>query len=87
MGMEKYIPNRARFFVRKKYKTFSTEEIVALRSVNRILAESYDLAASFVRTINNRVVVGILIPLRNTLDYEGKSTAVKLHWQTMGIYQ
>jgi hypothetical protein len=28
MGMEKYTPNRARFFVRKKYTTFSTEQIV-----------------------------------------------------------
>jgi hypothetical protein len=30
MGMEKYTPNRVRFFVRKKYATFSTERIVAL---------------------------------------------------------
>jgi hypothetical protein len=36
MGMEKYTPNRARFFVRKKYTTISTERIVALRSVNKM---------------------------------------------------
>jgi hypothetical protein len=46
MGMEKYTPFRARFFVRKKYTTFSTERIVALRSVNKIFQESYDFAAS-----------------------------------------
>jgi hypothetical protein len=36
MGMEKYngTPNRARVFVCKKYTTFSTERIVALRSVS-----------------------------------------------------
>jgi hypothetical protein len=33
--------------VRKKYTTFSTEGIVALRSVNKIFPESYDIAASF----------------------------------------
>jgi hypothetical protein len=32
--------------VRKKYTTFTTERIVALRSVNKILPESYDFAAS-----------------------------------------
>jgi hypothetical protein len=46
MGMEKYTPYRARFFVRKKYTTFSTERIVALRSVNKIFPESYDFAAN-----------------------------------------
>jgi hypothetical protein len=51
MGMEKYTPNRARFFVRKKYTTFSTVRIVALRSVNKIFTESYDFAARlFTRT-------------------------------------
>jgi hypothetical protein len=45
MVMEKYTPNRARFFVRKKYTTFSTIRIVALRSVNKIFPESYDIAA------------------------------------------
>jgi hypothetical protein len=45
MGMEKYTPNRARFFVRKKYTIFSTVRIVALRSVNKIFPESYDFAA------------------------------------------
>jgi hypothetical protein len=45
MGMEKYTPNRARFFVRKKYTTFSTVRIVALRSVKKIFPESYDIAA------------------------------------------
>jgi hypothetical protein len=41
--MEKYIPQT----VRKKYTTFSTERIVALRSVDKIFAESYmyDIAA------------------------------------------
>jgi hypothetical protein len=34
MGMEEYTPNCARLLVRKKYSTFSTERIVALRSVN-----------------------------------------------------
>jgi hypothetical protein len=34
MGIEKYTPNRALFFVRKKYTTFSTVRILALRSVN-----------------------------------------------------
>jgi hypothetical protein len=45
MGMEKFITNRARFFVRKKYTTFSTVGIVALWSVNKIFPESYDFAA------------------------------------------
>jgi hypothetical protein len=45
MGMKKHTPNRARFFVRKKYTTFSSEQIVALRSVNKIFPESYDFAA------------------------------------------
>jgi hypothetical protein len=45
MEMEKYTPNRARFFVRKKYATFSTDRIVALRSVSKIFPESYDFAA------------------------------------------
>jgi hypothetical protein len=31
--------------VRKKYTTFSTEQIVALRSVNKIFPESYDFTA------------------------------------------
>jgi hypothetical protein len=44
----KNTPNRARFFVRKKYTTFSTDRIVALRS-NKIFPESYDFAASCVR--------------------------------------
>jgi hypothetical protein len=35
MGKEKYTPNRAHFFVRKKYTTFTTERIVALRSVKK----------------------------------------------------
>jgi hypothetical protein len=39
-------PNRARFFVRKKSTTFSTERIVPLRFVNKIFPESYDFAAS-----------------------------------------
>jgi hypothetical protein len=46
MGMDKYTPNRARFFVRKKYTTFNTERIVAIRSVNKIFPESYDFAGS-----------------------------------------
>ena len=46
MGMDKYTPNRARFFVCKKYTTFSTERVVALRSVNKIFSESYDFTAS-----------------------------------------
>jgi hypothetical protein len=45
MGMNKHTPNRARFFVRKKYTTFSTKRIVALRSVNKKFPESYDFAA------------------------------------------
>jgi hypothetical protein len=44
--MEKYTPNRVRFFMRKKYKTFSTVRIVALRSVNKIFQENYDFAAT-----------------------------------------
>jgi hypothetical protein len=32
--------------VRKKYTTFTTEQIVALRSVNKIFPESYDFAAT-----------------------------------------
>jgi hypothetical protein len=47
MGMEKYTPNCARFFVRKKYTTFCTVRIVALWSVNKIFPESYDFAAKF----------------------------------------
>jgi hypothetical protein len=31
--------------VRKKYTTFSTEQIVVIRSVNKIFPESYDIAA------------------------------------------
>jgi hypothetical protein len=45
MGVEKYTPNHARFFLRKKYTTFNTVRIVALRSVNKIFPESYDFAA------------------------------------------
>jgi hypothetical protein len=45
MGMKKNTPNCARFFVCKKYTTFSTERIVPLRSVNKIFPESYDFAA------------------------------------------
>jgi hypothetical protein len=45
MGMEKYAPNRARFFERKKYTTFCTERIVALWSVNKIFQDSYGFAA------------------------------------------
>ena len=45
MGKEKCTPNRARFFVRKKYTTFSTEQTVALRPVNKIFPESYNFAA------------------------------------------
>jgi hypothetical protein len=45
MGIEKYTPNRVRFFVCKKYTTFSAERIVALRSINKIFSESYDFAA------------------------------------------
>jgi hypothetical protein len=44
-GNGEIYPNRARFFVRKKYTTFSTVRIVALRSVNKIFPESYDFAA------------------------------------------
>jgi hypothetical protein len=40
MGKEKYIPQT----VRKTYTTFSTEQIVALRSFNKIFPESYDFA-------------------------------------------
>jgi hypothetical protein len=46
MAVEKYNPNRVRFFVRKKYTIFSSERIVALRSVNKIFPESYDFAAN-----------------------------------------
>jgi hypothetical protein len=42
MGMEKYNPNRVRFFVHKKYTTFSTERNVALWPVNNIFPKSYD---------------------------------------------
>jgi hypothetical protein len=45
MGMEKYTPNRARFFVRKKYTTLRTKRIIAIRSVNITFPESYDFAA------------------------------------------
>jgi hypothetical protein len=45
MGMEKYTLIHVRFFVRKKYTTFSTVRIIALRSVNKISLESYDIAA------------------------------------------
>jgi hypothetical protein len=48
MGMKKHTPNRARFFVRKKYTTFSTERIVAVLSVNKIFPESYEFTASTV---------------------------------------
>jgi hypothetical protein len=44
--MEKYTPNCARFFVRKKYTTFITAQIVALWSVHNIFPESYDFAAT-----------------------------------------
>jgi hypothetical protein len=39
-------PKSVRFFVRKKYTTFSTERIIALRYVNLIFPESYDFAAT-----------------------------------------
>jgi hypothetical protein len=57
MGMEKYTPNRARFFVRKKYITFSTVRIVALWSVNKIFPESYDFAAIRVIDMNNIIAM------------------------------
>ena len=42
------IPQTLRvFLVRKKYTTFSTVRIVALRSVNKIFPETYDFAATF----------------------------------------
>ena len=41
-----YTLNRAYFFVRKKYTTFSTERIVALRSLNKIFPESYNFTAN-----------------------------------------
>jgi hypothetical protein len=40
MGIWRNIPQT----VRKKYTTFSTERIVAIRSVSRISPESYDFA-------------------------------------------
>jgi hypothetical protein len=43
--MEKYAQNRTCVLVCKKYTTFSTERIVALRSVNNIFPDSYDFAA------------------------------------------
>jgi hypothetical protein len=43
MVMDKYTPNRARSFVRKKYTTFCTEQIVALRSVNIFLESDRQL--------------------------------------------
>jgi hypothetical protein len=47
MGIKKYTPDCARFFMRKKYTTFSTERIEALWSVNnKIFPESYDFAAN-----------------------------------------
>jgi hypothetical protein len=49
MGMEKYTPNRAHFFMCKKYTTFSTERIVALRSVDKIFLENYDFAAIHIK--------------------------------------
>jgi hypothetical protein len=52
MEMEKYTPNCARFFMRKKYTTFSTDRIVALRSVSKIFPESYDFAANNDMDIN-----------------------------------
>jgi hypothetical protein len=47
------IPQKCAFFVRKKYTTFSTEQIVALRSVNKIYQESYDFAANTWADISN----------------------------------
>jgi hypothetical protein len=46
MGMKKYTSNRAYFFVHKKYTTFSSERIVALRSVNKVSLESHDFPAN-----------------------------------------
>jgi hypothetical protein len=46
MGMEKYTSNRTRFFLCKKYTTFSAERIVAILSVNNFFLESYDFTAS-----------------------------------------
>jgi hypothetical protein len=59
MGMEKYTPNRARFFVLKKYTTFSTERIVALRSVNKIFPGSDDFAA---RTLSVYANIALTLP-------------------------
>jgi hypothetical protein len=41
MGMEKYTLNRARFFVRKKCTTFSTEQN------QQISPKGYDFAANY----------------------------------------
>jgi hypothetical protein len=57
MGMEKYTPNRARFFVRKLYTTFSIEQIVALRSVNKIFPESYDFAVNKLNILYNCIEI------------------------------
>jgi hypothetical protein len=57
MGMEKYTPIRAHFFMRKKYTTFSTERIVALPSVNKIFPESYDFAANFTVYTNGNAFI------------------------------
>jgi hypothetical protein len=38
--------------VRKNYTTFSTEQIMTLRSVNKIFPESYDFAASMYVSFN-----------------------------------
>jgi hypothetical protein len=51
MGKEKYTPNGARFFVRKKYTAFSTVRIIALRSVNKTFTESYDFAAIWIQEV------------------------------------
>jgi hypothetical protein len=78
MEMEKYTPNRAHFFMPKKYTTFSTEQIVALRSVNNISLESYDFAASFVFSISIKIYICNFsvhsIPQAPNSDYEYEYT-------------
>ena len=60
-GNRENTPNHALFFVRKKYTIFSTDRIVALRSVNKIFPER--------ATISQLTTYGSMIVCNYELDH------------------
>jgi hypothetical protein len=89
--MEKYTPNRARFFVRKKYTTFSTVRIVALRSVNKIFSESYDFAAKATsakhKSLNLQQFTDISDVNMSERFWTGRKTVTYVDNQSIGFLQ